>query len=942
MIFMVKNHLFRRSLCILLAIAFLSTSVMPVAELAGASSRGMGPRALGDPWWDAQWSHRKEITVSNGGAGKLYSFPVKLEVQYTNYMDSNFSDIRFLMYNSTSGIQTKLAYWVEASKKMTNASVWVNITEIPAGGSATLYMYYGNPTAISESNGPRTFDLFDDFNNGDISNWTLDTSCITGTNELNGTLYHSPPYSLLNYLMNACGNDQYSFSKRLVDLTSSNYDLAFYARSHECMGCTVSAMVLIDGWPNFDKYDPGPELHRYNISLYIYSGWHTITVGMFTTDSQSGIFPAWFDDIILRKITSQPPSATFGPEESAIQVVLKALSYQPKKPSENDTVKVTAEFHNPMAVSQHLLISFRNGDNFVSAVKFGEKWMDIAPSSDSSVSADWTAVGGTQKIWCTVNGTSAGNIWIKVNRYPKVLTMDDQNATEYTPFETVVRGEDLDGDPFNWSVNNARFTIINLTNNTARLDFLPIEQDVPFVNITINATDVFNKTGSKVFTIKVKDVNDPPSILPIPDQKAMVGILFRYQVQAIDPDTAHGDKLKFGSTPSFVAINAFTGLINFTPTEQYVGTFNVTIKVVDGGGLPNSTNFTLVVTQGQHPPKLVNPGDQTLTEGKPYNLTVTATDPDKPYGDWLQFFDDTDMFTIGKGTGRIDFTPSIINDGVNYVNITVKDSEGLKDTIMVRFIVLAIPHPPVLGGLYNVTLRAYEEWDYNLTANDPDLGEKLVFSGQCDLFSIPSDGKIRFKPSNKQAGIHQVNITVTDPTGLKDNGSFWITVEFRDRPPWNVRILTPAEEAEFPPGSVIRFSATVIGSSPSDLYTYRWLEGEKVLGSGPVANISLEPGTHFITVEVSDGTASVNRTIIVLVNDEGTAVGSLLPCLSLVVPCLLSVMIVLVLEYLAVRRREKAELDAYRQELEKKDALAKGQKAQAIPNGKEMKIEVRK
>ena len=51
------------------------------------------------------------------------------------------------------------------------ATVWIKVPSLAAGGSQTVYMYYGNPTASSASDGSAVFDFFDDFS-GDLSKWT--------------------------------------------------------------------------------------------------------------------------------------------------------------------------------------------------------------------------------------------------------------------------------------------------------------------------------------------------------------------------------------------------------------------------------------------------------------------------------------------------------------------------------------------------------------------------------------------------------------------------------------------------------------------------------------------------------------------------------------------------------------------------------------------------
>ncbi|MFZ8804232.1 MAG: DUF2341 domain-containing protein, partial [Candidatus Calescibacterium sp.] len=66
----------------------------------------------------------------------------------------DYGDIRF----TDSDGSTLLNYWQEADGRF-----WVKVPYIPANSTKTIYVYYGNPSATSLSNGDATFDFFDDF-----------------------------------------------------------------------------------------------------------------------------------------------------------------------------------------------------------------------------------------------------------------------------------------------------------------------------------------------------------------------------------------------------------------------------------------------------------------------------------------------------------------------------------------------------------------------------------------------------------------------------------------------------------------------------------------------------------------------------------------------------------------------------------------------------------
>ena len=68
--------------------------------------------------------------------------------------------------------EIEIPYWIEDKVDGSWAYVWVKVPEIPANNNATIYMYYGNPLATSESNNISVFDYFTDFDSDD-GNWTL-------------------------------------------------------------------------------------------------------------------------------------------------------------------------------------------------------------------------------------------------------------------------------------------------------------------------------------------------------------------------------------------------------------------------------------------------------------------------------------------------------------------------------------------------------------------------------------------------------------------------------------------------------------------------------------------------------------------------------------------------------------------------------------------------
>lgn len=125
-------------------------------------------------WHAVGWPYRQRITISNGNSYDLTDYQVKIILDGSN-VGQNFdwsrggADLRFF---DEAG--NKLSYWLEKWDEVNKqAVVWVKVKLIKANSSITIYMYYGNTAAQSESDGNAVFEFFDDFEGTslDTSKW---------------------------------------------------------------------------------------------------------------------------------------------------------------------------------------------------------------------------------------------------------------------------------------------------------------------------------------------------------------------------------------------------------------------------------------------------------------------------------------------------------------------------------------------------------------------------------------------------------------------------------------------------------------------------------------------------------------------------------------------------------------------------------------------------
>ncbi len=122
--------------------------------------------------WLSGWSARKEIAVP-AVTTEQTDINVEVTITYDSAMKSDFADIRFT--DSDGG--TELYHYRCTYTASTEAVFMVKVPVIPVAGKS-IYLYFGNASAESASDGPNTFPLFSDFADWagvDSAKWTETT-----------------------------------------------------------------------------------------------------------------------------------------------------------------------------------------------------------------------------------------------------------------------------------------------------------------------------------------------------------------------------------------------------------------------------------------------------------------------------------------------------------------------------------------------------------------------------------------------------------------------------------------------------------------------------------------------------------------------------------------------------------------------------------------------
>ncbi len=121
------------------------------------------------PWWDSGFGYRQSFNVSEVSGSALSGFQVNVSVNTAvlvslGKMRSDCADMRFV---DASGVL--IPFYLDAGCNSAATRVWLRMN-LSAYQNTTIYLYYGNATASSVSNGSMVFEYYDSGNQ--IPNWS--------------------------------------------------------------------------------------------------------------------------------------------------------------------------------------------------------------------------------------------------------------------------------------------------------------------------------------------------------------------------------------------------------------------------------------------------------------------------------------------------------------------------------------------------------------------------------------------------------------------------------------------------------------------------------------------------------------------------------------------------------------------------------------------------
>ncbi|MEQ8443788.1 MAG: tandem-95 repeat protein [Alphaproteobacteria bacterium] len=326
---------------------------------------------------------------------------------------------------------------------------------------------------------------------------------------------------------------------------------------------------------------------------------------------------------------------------------------------------------------------------------------------------------------------------------------------------------------------------------TQSLDY----EETPTYSVTLTATGDQGTEASYSTNINVLNVNEAPVNLAdtsfnVAENSVAGTVIGTLDVNDPDAGDSHSFQLTDDAGGRF-NIDAATGAISVSGALDYEASdsHTVTVQGTDQGGLSNSWDVTISVTDENEAPGNFNIPAITVSEASPIGQSIGTISADDPDGDVVTFslVDDAGgRFAIDAQTGEVRIGASLDFESQDSHTITVRatDEHGATSDVTATISVTDANDAPIAQPDAALTL---EEQPLTLSAssiltNDFDQdGNLLTVTAVGNAVNgsvvLNADDQIVFTPNEETVGAASFEYTVSDGRGGTDTGTVSLTIE---------------------------------------------------------------------------------------------------------------------------------------------------------------------
>jgi hypothetical protein len=419
----------------------------------------------------------------------------------------------------------------------------------------------------------------------------------------------------------------------------------------------------------------------------------------------------------------------------------------------------------------------------------------------------------------------------------------------------------------------------------------PTEAQGPSTNrVVVRVSDdgIPALSATNVFEVVVREVNTAPVVVPAGVRRVSEGNTLGFTLGASDADVPV-QRLTFAlvSGPAGLTVSP-SGAVAFRPTEAQGPSTNLVVVRVSDDGVPalSATNaFSVIVTEVNSAPSLVNLVNRRIRELSPTSFRLTGRDADEPAQRLTYALVSGPAGLSVSEDGLVSWTPTE-EQGPSTNTVTVRVSDdgrpSLSATGSFTIFVTEANSAPTLVNAFNRSILETVGLEFRLVGRDTDLPVQRLTYGLVNGprgLTVSESGALVWNPTEDQGpSTNTVVVRVTDDavSPLSTTVAFVVTVrESNSQPVFAVSNLTVAAASRL--AVTLKASDTDI---PVQTLGYRLEAGpggltvstNGLLEWTPAA--ALANSTNVVRVSVSDGVARVQASFRIVVGAVGSGPGA--------------------------------------------------------------------
>ncbi len=361
-----------------------------------------------------------------------------------------------------------------------------------------------------------------------------------------------------------------------------------------------------------------------------------------------------------------------------------------------------------------------------------------------------------------------------INNKPTITTALMADATEDVAYSFDISADDE-------GIGNTFYQFLTALETPP--SWLNLESETGLVTGTPDNSHV----GANTFTIEFNDGNGGKdtsqlsipvvNLAPLIDRSNISSTITEDTEYSMDfncSDDGQGAITYFGiNLPVWLTMNASTGVLSGTPTNEYNGTHAIEIYVSDGNiGGHDTVTYDLTVTN--RIPQLESSAITAVTEDHLYSYNINYDD--ESHGAVYSITVNPGWLSIDDATGVLTGTPTNSSVGTSAVSVQIDD--GFGGVVYHEFSITVENRAPVFSTLDDSTI--YEDATFNLNVNCDDEGDPSVtytLNAPPEGMTINSTtGVIAWTPDNSLVGSYIISVTAADNHSGQTTETFDLTV----------------------------------------------------------------------------------------------------------------------------------------------------------------------